>query len=130
MTAASTSRSLRRRLGRRAAVRIVGRPAASDGVNRVEIVAPDAACAALLLEYASLVFPGEVVSCAPSVIRVEPPSTGPGWVIDLLALVERWLDSVPLPCATVLYGGRTYLVRSSARVARFVVARPAGPASD
>jgi hypothetical protein len=34
-------------------------------------------------------------------------------VIELLTLVERWLESAPLPCASLLYGGRSYLIRSS-----------------
>lgn len=38
-----------------------------------------------------------------------------GWVIELLALVERWLASARLPCAHLLYGGRSYLVRSATR---------------
>jgi hypothetical protein len=115
MSAALAPSSLTRRLRRRAAVR-PARPArptwSFDGLHRVEIVAPDAECAALLLEYASPLFPGEVVAGAAPIVRLQPPLTGPGWVIEFLALVERWLESVSLPCASVLYGGRTYLIRS------------------
>lgn len=31
------------------------------------------------------------------------------------ALVKRWLASARLPCAHLLYGGRSYLVRSATR---------------
>jgi len=32
-------------------------------------------------------------------------------VIDLLAVVERWLASAPIPCAKMRRGGRSYLIR-------------------
>jgi len=43
-------------------------------------------------------------------------------VIEFLALVQRWLESAPLPGANVLYGGRSYLIRASMELARLVVA--------
>ena len=117
MSAVSAPFAVTRRLRRRAAVRPAqreARPAWSfDGLHRVEIVAPDPECAALLLEYASPLFPGEIVAGAPLIGRLQPPPHGAGWVIELLALVERWLESAPLPCAKLLYGGRSYLIRSS-----------------
>jgi hypothetical protein len=91
----------------------------------VEIVAPDPECAALLLEYASPLFPAELVPGATPVIRLQPPEAGAQWVLELLAVVDRWLESVPLPCANVVYGGRSYLIRSSLDVAEFVVTEPA-----
>ena len=36
----------------------------------------------------------------------------------LLALVERWLESAQLPCAKVLCGGRSYLIRTSPDIGR------------
>ena len=38
------------------------------------------------------------------------------------AVVERWLGAAPLPCAKLLYGGRSYLIRSSTKVAQLVAA--------
>ena len=72
----------------------------------------------LLLEYAAPLFPAEIVSGSAWVVRLQPP-TGGGWVLELLSLVERWLESARLPCAKVLYGGRSYLIRNSLEVTRF-----------
>jgi hypothetical protein len=41
-------------------------------------------------------------------------------VIELLALVERWLASARLPGASLLYGGRSYLIRSSTRLSQTI----------
>ncbi len=104
------------------------RPAwTSEGLHRIEIVAPDAERAALLLEYASPLFPTELVEGPELAVHLQPPSTDSGWVIELLALVERWLESARLPDTDVLYGGRSYLIRSSSTtpVAQLAVAAPA-----
>ena len=85
----------------------------SEGVHRVGIVSPDPDSAALLLEYASPLFSAKLITGPELIVRLQPPSTEPGWVIELLALVERWLESVPLPCASLIYGGSSYLIRSS-----------------
>ena len=118
--------SLKRRLVRRADVRPARRnprtPRTVEGLHRVEVIAPDPECAALLLQYASPVFPAELVEGVPLMVRLQPPRDETRWTIELLALVERWLESAPLPYAKVLYGGRSYLIRSSLRVAQFVVA--------
>jgi hypothetical protein len=95
----------------------------SEGLHRVDIVAPDLACAALLLDYATPVFPAEVVSSTTLLVRLQPPA-GPGWVIELLSLVDRWLESTRHPSATVLYGGRSYLIRTPLDLAQRV-----GPAT-
>lgn len=58
-------------------------------------------------------FSAKLIKGPELIVRLQPPSTEPGWVIELLALVERWLESVPLPCASLIYGGRSYLIRSS-----------------
>jgi hypothetical protein len=134
MSAAPAPSFLKRTVRRRASVR-PERPSprtawSSEGLHRVEIVAPDPECAALLLEYASPLFPAELITGPAPIVRLQPPSTGPVWVIELLALVERWLESVPLPCASVLYGGRSYLIRSSTRVAQFAVVEPASAATS
>jgi hypothetical protein len=80
----------------------------SEGVHRVGIVAPDPDSVALLLEYASPLFSAKLITGPELIVRLQPPSTEPGWVIELLALVERWLESVPLPSASLTYGGRSY----------------------
>ncbi len=40
------------------------------------------------------------------------------WVLELLSLVERWLEAARLPCAKVLYGDRSYLIRISGNTAQ------------
>jgi hypothetical protein len=82
-----------------------------DGVEAVEIVAPDRYCAELLLGYAESVFPAKLVPGPTWIVRFQPPPTGGDWVADLLALVERWLASAPIPCARMRRGGRSYLIR-------------------
>jgi hypothetical protein len=92
--------------------------------HAIEIVAPDRYCTTLLLEHAAPHFPAQVVygaefanSPEPAdnsgwIVRLEPPAER-DWALDLLSLVERWLESCRLPCAKVLYGGRSYLIRAS-----------------
>ncbi|MGD0713897.1 MAG: hypothetical protein ABSB24_06885 [Gaiellaceae bacterium] len=43
-------------------------------------------------------------------------------MLELLSLVERWLESARLPWANVLYDGRSYLIRASTEVAQFAAA--------
>ena len=94
----------------------------TESVRPVEIVAPDRKSMALLLKEADPFFPAQLVSTDPSwVVRLHPPAGG-AWVLDLLALVERWLESCRLPCAKVLYGGRSYLIRPSTDFAEFSAA--------
>lgn len=117
MSAAPEPSSLNRTLSHRPTAR-PERPTprtawSSEGLHRVEIVAPDPECAALLLEYASPLFPTELVTGPELILRLQPPPAEAGWVIELLMLVERWLESARLPCARLLYGGRSYLIRSS-----------------
>lgn len=82
-----------------------------DGVEAVEIVAPDRYCALLLLDHAAPRFPAKLVPGAGWIVRFQPPATGGEWVTDLLTLVERWLAAAPIPCATIRRGGRSYLIR-------------------
>ena len=77
----------------------------------IEIVAPDRYCTVLLLEYAATAFSAEIASGPGWVVRLQP--TRGDWVLELLSLVERWLDSARLPCAKVLLGGRGYLICAS-----------------
>jgi hypothetical protein len=125
MSAAPAQSSLERTLSRRPAARpkrSTPRTAwSSEGLHRVEIVAPDPECAALLLTYASPLFPTELITGPELIVRLQPPPAEAGWVIELLALVERWLASAPLPCARLLYGGRSYLIRSSTHLRETIV---------
>jgi hypothetical protein len=125
VSAAPAPSSLKRTLRRRPTARSEGptpRTAwSSEGLHRVEIVAPDPECAALLLEYASPLFPAELITGPELIVRLQPPSAEPGWVIELLTLVERWLETAPLPCAKLLYGGRSYLIRSSTHLRQTII---------
>jgi hypothetical protein len=79
----------------------------------VEIVAPDRFCARVFLELMGSLFPFELVGTGTSwVIRLQPPH-GSSWEGRLLLLVQRWLETCPLPCATIGYGGRRYVFRSA-----------------
>ena len=82
-----------------------------DGVAAVEIVTPDEYCASLLVAQAVPLFPAEILSGPGWIVRFEAPSSGGKWIVDLLALVECWLSSVPLPCAKASRDGRSYLIR-------------------
>jgi hypothetical protein len=79
----------------------------------VEITAPDRASARALLGEAVLHFRAELVETAGSatLVRLRPASAAPaGWVFELLALVERWLEAHSLQVANVHYGHRSYLI--------------------
>jgi hypothetical protein len=39
-------------------------------------------------------------------------------MLEVLSLLDRWLESVPIPCARVFYGGHSYLIRSSIETAQ------------
>jgi hypothetical protein len=89
----------------------------SGSVEAVEIVVHDRDSTTILLEYAAPLFPAEVVSGSAWTVRLQRPREG-GWVQELLSLIERWLESARLPCANVLCGGRSYLIRSSPDISR------------
>jgi len=79
----------------------------------VEIVAPDRFCARVFLELMGSAFPFELVGTGASwVISLQPPQ-GSSWEGRLLSLVQRWLETCPLPCATIGYRGRRYVFRSN-----------------
>ena len=56
---------------------------------------------------------GKLVSGPNWVVRFQPPATGRDWVAELLAVIETWLQSAPLPCAKVRHGDHDYLVRAA-----------------
>jgi hypothetical protein len=87
------------------------------GVHPVDIVVHDRDSARILLDYAVPLFAAEVVSGPVWAIRLQPPA-GEGWIVALLTLIERWLESAQLPCAKVLCGGRSYLIRTSPDIGR------------
>ena len=89
----------------------------SGGDDPVDIVVHDRDSARILLEYAVPLFAAEVVPGPDWAIRLQP-SAGEGWIVGLLALIERWLESARLPCAKVLCRGRTYLIRTSPDISR------------
>ena len=93
----------------------------------VEIVAPDRYCTTVLLEYAGPLFSAEIVPGDGWIVRLQPPAET-GWVLELLSLVERWLEYVRLPCVKVLYGGRSYLIRTSTDIAQLTTAPESAPA--
>ena len=79
----------------------------------VEITAPDRASASALLGEAVLHFRAELVETAGSAtrVRLRPMTAAPaGWVFELVALVERWLEAHSLQVANVHYGNRSYVI--------------------
>jgi hypothetical protein len=79
----------------------------------VEIRAPDRASARALLGEALSHFRAELVETAGSatLVRLRPSSAAPaGWVFELLALVERWLEAHGLQVASVHHGHRSYVI--------------------
>jgi hypothetical protein len=98
------------------------------GAQPVEIFAPDRYSTDLLLEFAAPVFFAELAPGCVWVVRLEPPE-GAEWVLELLSLVQRWLESARLPWVNVLYGGRSYLIRDT-NAARQVPSRPQRIASS
>ncbi len=89
---------------------------------RVEVIAPDLARAALLVQHASPAFPAELIRGAPLLVSLQPPPREPRWVVDFLAIVKRWLESAKLPEAEVLYRGRTYVIPASLDLGQLVLA--------
>jgi hypothetical protein len=83
----------------------------TESDHPIEVVIHDRDSTRILLEHAAPLFPAEVVSGSAWTVRLQPPAGG-GWILELLSLIERWLESARLPCAKVLHGGRTYLIRT------------------
>jgi hypothetical protein len=84
----------------------------------VEIAAPDRASASALLGEAVSHFRAELVETAGSatLVRLRLSSAAPaGWVFELIALVERWLEAHGLQVANVHYGRRSYVISAPGR---------------
>lgn len=81
-------------------------------VGAVEIVAPDRYCAQLLVDHAPPAFRARIMPGAAWIVRLESLASEKDWVVELLSLVEEWLQSSPQPCAKVRRGDRSYLVRA------------------
>ncbi len=135
MSAVSAPGFLRRTPRRRPATRPArpGPPVGwtSGSTDPIDIVAPDRFSTAVLLDFAAPLFPAEIVPGPGYVVRLQPPA-GPGWVLELVSLVDRWLDYVQLPGAKLRYGGRSYLIRASTDIAQFATATEssAAPSAD
>jgi len=97
------------------------RLAVHDRTEPVEIFVRTRQFADLLLEYAAPPFSAELAPGLVWIVRVQPPAHA-GWAIELLSLVQRWLESAQLPWANVLYGGRPCLIRPSTDIAQFLAA--------
>ena len=84
----------------------------------VEIMAPDHKSAWALLGDAVPHFHAELVDTAGSAMVVAlRPAKAPsiGWVFELLALVERWLEAHGLQVANVHHGSRSYVITAPGR---------------
>jgi hypothetical protein len=77
----------------------------------IEVIASTPTHAAILLDYASPLFPVQLVAESELIVRLQP-IPGPAWVLELLALLDRWLISTQLPCVRLRYGGRSYIIRA------------------
>jgi hypothetical protein len=50
-----------------------------------------------------------------TIVRLRPaPTAAAGWVFELLALVERWVDDHNLEVANVHHGNRSYVITAAA----------------
>ena len=79
----------------------------------VEVTVPDRESASALLGEAESHFRAELVEAAGSalVVRLQPARAATtGWVFELLALVERWLEAHDLQVARVHHGNRSYVI--------------------
>jgi hypothetical protein len=101
-----------------------------DGVESGRNVAPDLYSAALLVGYAAPSFLSQIVPGSSWIVRFEPSTPGGEWVVELLSLVERWLRSVPLPCAKALHDDRCYLIRASSHGAQILHLPIGGPTTQ
>ena len=82
----------------------------------VEIAAPDRESARALLTEAVRHFRTELVETEEGtmVVRLRPaPAASAGWVFQLLALVERWLEARNLQVAKVHHGSRSYVIQAA-----------------
>ena len=79
----------------------------------VEIAVSDRERAGVLLSEVGSGFRAELVegSGSAAVVKLHPAEAGTvGWVFEVLALVERWLETHRLPVAKVRHDGRVYTI--------------------
>ena len=79
----------------------------------VEVTVPDRESASALLGEAVSTSAPRLVETAGSalIVRLQPARAAPtGWVFELLALVERWLEAHNLQVANVHHGNRSYVI--------------------
>ena len=79
----------------------------------VEIAVSDRESAGMLLTEVGSGFRAELVegSGSAAVVELHPAEAGSaGWVFEVLALVERWLETHRLPVAKVRHDGRVYTI--------------------
>ncbi len=93
----------------------------SAPTSRIEIFAPDRDATDLLLLYAAPLFPAEIAAGAVWIVRLQVPG-GPGPMLELLSLVQCWLEAARLPWANLRYYGRSHLIRPSTAFAQFAAA--------
>jgi hypothetical protein len=110
-------RRLGRRAGRRRPIRARPETCWDEVVTMpVEITTPNRESASALLGEAVSHFRAELVETAGSatVIKLRPTrAASTGWVFELLALVERWLEAHSLQVANVHHGNRSYVITAS-----------------
>jgi hypothetical protein len=110
-----------RRLGRRAArvkpIRARPETCWDDVVTMpVEVMTPDRESAKALLEEAAAHFRAEAVQRDGETVLVRlrlEPAAPVGWVFELLALLERWLEARNLRAASVHHGSRSYVITAT-----------------
>jgi hypothetical protein len=91
-------------------------PSLDARVKAIQIFAPDRHSTELLLLYAAPHFPAEISPGFVWIVKLQPPPTGGGWVVDFLSIVRRWLEMARLPWANVLYDGHRYLIRPAPEI--------------
>ncbi len=97
----------------------------------LDIFAPNRHSTDLLLEYVAPLFAAEIAPGFVWIVRLHPPATEEGWVVQLLSILRRWLEAAGLPWANLVYDGRSCLFRASSDVAQFerAAASIRGPAA-
>ena len=87
----------------------------------MDVFARDRRSADLLLALAN---PSLTAAIAPGpvwIVRLQAPPEGAA-MLEILSLVQRWLEAARLPWATVRYDGRNHLIRPSTAFVQFAAA--------
>ncbi len=87
----------------------------------MDVFARDRGSADLLLAFATPSFPAEIAAGPVWIVRLQVPPGGAA-MLELLSLVQRWLEAARLPWATVRYDGRNHLIRPSTAFVQFAAA--------